>query len=325
MHLRRAALVFGLALLVSGSARAAEVRYFSVPESDHPHDVTPAPDGTVWYTGQQAGVLGQLDPKNGKVERIPLGEGSAPHGVIVGPDGAAWVTDSGLNAILRVDPRTKEVKTWPLPTTRANSSLNTAAFDGEGRIWFTGQRGIYGRLDPATGAMTIWDAPKGVGPYGITATPDGQIYYVSLAGSFLGKVDLENGATTVIEPPTRQAGTRRVWSDSKGRLWISEWNAGNIAMYDPKSASWKTYRLPGDGPHAYAIYVDDKDKVWVSDFGENAILGFDPTSETFQSFPSDHRDAAVRQMAGRAGEVWGAESGTDRLVVIRSGAGDLSN
>jgi virginiamycin B lyase len=326
MHLRRAALVFvGLVLLVSGSAREAEVRYFSVPESDHPHDVTPAPDGTVWYTGQQAGVLGQLDPKNGKVERIPLGEGSAPHGVIVGPDGAAWVTDSGLNAILRVDPRTKEVKTWPLPTTRANSSLNTAAFDGEGRIWFTGQRGIYGRLDPATGAMTIWDAPKGVGPYGITATPDGQIYYVSLAGSFLGKVDLENGATTVIEPPTRQAGTRRVWSDSKGRLWISEWNAGNIAMYDPKSASWKTYRLPGDGPHAYAIYVDDKDKVWVSDFGENAILGFDPTSETFQSFPSDHRDAAVRQMAGRAGEVWGAESGTDRLVVIRYGAGDLSN
>jgi len=79
------------------------------------------------------------------------------------------------------------------------------------------------------------------------------------------------------------------------------------------------------GPHAYAIYVDDKDKVWVSDFGANAILRFDPTSETFQSFPSDHNGADVRQMAGRPGEVWGAESGTDRLVVIRYGASDLSN
>jgi virginiamycin B lyase len=326
MHLRLAALVLAcLVLFVAGSARAAEVRYFSVQEGDHPHDVAPAPDGTVWYSGQQAGVLGRLDPKTGEVERIPLGEGSAPHGVIIGPDGAAWVTDGGLNAIVRVDPAAKEVKTWPLPTARADSNLNTAAFDGKGRIWFTGQRGIYGRLDPATGAMTIWDAPKGVGPYGITATPDGQIYYVSLAGSFLGKVDLESGATTVVEPPTPQAGARRVWSDSKGHLWISEWNAGNIAMYDPKSASWKTYRLPGDEPHAYAIYVDDKDKVWVSDFGANAILRFDPTSETFQSFPSDHNGADVRQMAGRPGEVWGAESGTDRLVVIRYGASDLSN
>src|ERR1700681_2922603 len=186
--------------LACGSARAAQVSYFPVPAGSHPHDVAPAPDGSVWYTGQRTGDLRRLDPKTGKVEIIPLGKGSAPHGVIVGPDGAAWVTDSGLNANVRVDPKTKELKTWPLPTTRANSSLNTAAFDGEGRIWFTGQRGIYGRLDPATGAMTIWDAPKGVGPYGITATPDGQIYYVSLAGSFLGKVDLENGATTVIEP-----------------------------------------------------------------------------------------------------------------------------
>jgi streptogramin lyase len=28
--------------------------------------------------------------------------------------------------------------------------------------------------------------------------------------------------------------------------------------------------------------------------------------------------AAVRQLNGRAGEVWGAESATDRLVVIRA-------
>jgi virginiamycin B lyase len=58
-------------------------------------------------------------------------------------------------------------------------------------------------------------------------------------------------------------------------------------------------------------------RVWVSDFGANAILKFDPRTELFESFPSDKQDAAVRQMAGRAGEVWGAESGTDRLVQIR--------
>jgi virginiamycin B lyase len=298
-------------------AGAVEVQYFPVPEGDHPHDVAPAPDGTVWYTGQRAGVLGRLDPKTGQVERIPLGEGSAPHGVVVGPDGAPYVTDSGLNAIVRVDPATKAVKTWPLPKERANANLNTPAFDGKGRIWFTGQAGIYGRLDPGTGTMEVWDAPKGRGPYGIDATPDGEIYYVSLAGSFLGKPDLETGETTAIEPTTSGAGPRRVWSDSKGQLWVSEWNAGNLSVYDPAAKTWRVFRLPGAAPHAYAVFVDDKDKVWVSDFAANAILKFDPETETFDSFPSDKPEAAVRQMLGRPGEMWGAESGTDRLVVIR--------
>ena len=58
--------------------------------------------------------------------------------------------------------------------------------------------------------------------------------------------------------------------------------------------------------------------MWVTDFGSNAILGFDPESEAFESFPSDKPDATVRQLNGRAGEVWGAESGTDRLVLIRA-------
>ena len=111
---------------------------------------------------------------------------------------------------------------------------------------------------------------------------------------------METGDTAVIEPNTKGAGTRRVWSESKGRLWVSEWNLGNLSVYDPASKSWTVHKLPGDEPHAYAVYVDDKDKVWVTDFAANAILSFDPKSEAFKSFPSDKPDAAVRQLDGHA-------------------------
>jgi virginiamycin B lyase len=309
-----------LLALPSAGARADDVAYFPVPAGAGPHDVAPAPDGTVWYTAQRQGALGRLDPATGKVDQVPLGDGSAPHGVIVGPDGAAWVTDGGLNAIVRVDPATRAVRKYPLPDDRASANLNTATFDLRGRLWFTGQRGVYGRLDPRSGAMDVWDAPRGAGPYGITTTPDGAVFYASLAGSHIARIDVETGKATVVEPPTRGQGARRVWSDSKGRVWVSEWNAGQVSVHDPAARSWRTWKLPGDRPRAYSVYVDERDQVWLTDFGANAIVRFDPSSERFTSFRSDRPGANVRQMLGRKGEAWGAESGTDRLVRVRYGA-----
>jgi virginiamycin B lyase len=98
---------------------------------------------------------------------------------------------------------------------------------------------------------------------------------------------------------------------------VSEWNAGQVSAYDPATDSWRSWKLPGDRPKAYAVYVDEEDDVWLTDFAANAIVRFDPDSEMFASFPSDRPEASVRQLNGREGEVWGAESGTDRLVVIR--------
>jgi virginiamycin B lyase len=167
--LLRCAALSAVSLVGAVSARATDpldVSYYDVPKGDGPHDVAPADDGTVWYTGQRAGVLGRLDPATSNIDRIKLGEGSAPHGVIIGPDGAAWVTDGGLNAILRVDSATREVKPWTLPPENDGANLNTAAFDGKGRIWFTGQSGILGRFDPNTGAMKVWDASRGTGRRG---------------------------------------------------------------------------------------------------------------------------------------------------------------
>jgi virginiamycin B lyase len=309
-----------LAILASlaASAGAETVRYFPLPQGAGPHDVAadPNPNGPVWYTAQRQGALGMLDPSTGNVVQIPLGKGSAPHGVVVGPDGAPWVTDSGLNAIVRVDPNTREVKVFPLPEGRGYTNLNTATFDKAGTHWFTGQNGIYGRLDPKTGEMQVWDAPKGRGPYGITATPDGAVYYASLAGNHISRIDTTTGKAEPIEPPTARQGARRIWSDSKGVLWVSEWNSGQVSRYDPKSGAWKAWKLPGERPQTYSVWVDEKDKVWLTDFGANAIVRFDPATEQFTSFPSDRDGARVRQMLGRAGEAWGAESGTDRLVVV---------
>lgn len=306
------------AIVTNVSADSLALQEYDVPAGSHPHDVAPAPDGTVWYTAQLRGELGRLDPVTGETHHISLGAGSAPHGVVVGPDGAPWITDGGLNAIVRVDPATEKVDVFPLPPDRGYANLNTATFDGSGVLWFTGQEGIYGRLDPAKGEVEVFDAPRGRGPYGITTTPDGTVYYASLAGSHIARIDGATGTATPLDPPTAGQGARRAWSDSQGRIWVSEWNADQVGMYDPAAGTWREWRLPGDNPHAYAVYVDEQDAVWLSDFGANALVRFDPFQESFIVLPLPSANANVRQLNGRAGEVWGAESGTDKLVVVRS-------
>jgi virginiamycin B lyase len=285
------------------------------------HDVAPAPDGGVWYAAQRSGHLGWFDPKSGRSELIELGSGSSPHGVIQGPDKAAWLTDGGQNAIARVSWPQREVKLYPLPRGTPYANLNTCAFDGDGDLWFTGQSGYTGRVAVKAGEVTVREAPKGRGPYGICATPKGDVWYCSLAGSFIAQIDRRTGESRVVEPPTRNQGARRVWSDSQGRIWVSEWLSGNLSMHDPRKQgadAWRTWRLPGANPRAYAAYVDERDKVWVADWGGNAMVRFDPGSEKFEPFPLPREGANVRQILGRPGEVWLPESGTEHITVIRT-------
>ena len=318
-----AALAGSVALaLLPASVRSAASAVRSWPLSTRQptgiHDVAPAPDGGVWFTAQRSGHLGWFDPKSARVELVPLGNGSSPHGVIQGPDRAAWLTDGGLNAIVRVGWPDRAVRAFPLPASAPNANLNTATFDGVGDLWFTGQSGFVGRLHARTGVLSVQRAPRGAGPYGICTTPAGDVWYCSLAGSFIARIDRMSGESIVVEPRTPNQGARRVWSDSQGRIWVSEWLSGQVSMHDPARASWRQWKLPGTGPRPYAVYVDERDQVWLSDWGTNAVLRFDPASETFERFALPNEGAGVRQIHGRPGEVWLPESGTEHISVIRS-------
>jgi len=308
-----------LALAAGAAGAQVTVQEYPLPPRVGAHDVwaDPAPGGPVWFSAQRSGELGRLDPTSGKVEMIPLGSRSSPHGVILGADGAPWLTDSGQNAIVRVEPKTRAVKSWPLPEGTGYANLNTAIFDKAGIHWFTGQSGYYGRLDPRTGDLKVFDAPKGRGPYGIHATPDGTVFYASLAGSHIARIDAASGKASVIEPPTRGQGARRVWSDSKGLVWVAEWNSGQLSRYDPKTGAWAQWKAPGANPRVYAVYVDEADKVWVAEWSAQVMLRFDPATQKFETFKSSTSTANVRQIHGRKGEVWTPESAADKLVVYR--------
>ena len=74
-------IVFAAALLISAAVGIAHAKMpmqtFPVLAGAGPHDVYPAPDGTVWFTAQSAGKLGRFDPRTSRSDLIALGPGPA--------------------------------------------------------------------------------------------------------------------------------------------------------------------------------------------------------------------------------------------------------
>lgn len=128
----------------------------------------------------------------------------------------------------------------------------------------------------------------------------------------MGKVAVRSGVVSVQESPR-----------GRGRIWVSEWNSGQLSVHDPAlgtgSNNWRSWKTPSAEPRVYAVYVDDKDMVWAAEWSGNAMLRFDPGSEKFEVFTLPRPAANIRQILGWPGEVWLPDSGTEFISVIRTG------
>ena len=63
------------AVVIPGST-VVRIQEWGVPSlGSRPHDPLAMPDGSLWWTGQWANVLGRLDPKTGAMKEFPVTTG----------------------------------------------------------------------------------------------------------------------------------------------------------------------------------------------------------------------------------------------------------
>ena len=135
--------------LITGSAHV-EIKEWMVPTpGSRPHDPLAYPDGSIWYTGHMANLLGRLDPHSGKItEYHPDTPSSGPHGLVADRDGNIWFTGNFAGYIGKFDPKSGKFTNYPLPDPNARDP-HTPLFDRRGMLWFTVQgANMVGRLDP---------------------------------------------------------------------------------------------------------------------------------------------------------------------------------
>jgi virginiamycin B lyase len=313
-----------LSIAASGTDRVS-IKEWDVPTPDSfPHDPAVGPDGSLWYTGMFANVLGRLDRTTNTIKEYKLKvPGSGPHGLAADKKGDIWFTANTKGYIGRLNPQTGEVKEYYMPDPAARDP-HSLVFDREGVIWFTVQAGNFvGRLDPRTGAITLQPSPtRGSKPYGIAVNSKGVPFFCEFGSNKIGSIDPVTMKITEYLLP-RGAHPRRLAIASDDMIYYTDYRRGYLGRLDAKTGKVEEWPSPGDllsGP--YGITITPDDTVWYSEttVQPNAIVRFDPRTNAFARWKVPSGGGVVRNMAATpGGDVYLACSGVNKIGIVTVG------
>ena len=312
--------------VVPGTVEVAIKEWTLPTRGSLPHDALVAPDGSIWYSGQVANLIGRFDPKTGQFKEYRMKTpNSGPNGLVADKEGNIWFAGGNLTYIGKLDPKTGEITEYQLG---ANSRPHTPIFDQRGNLWFTlNTSSQVGRLIPTTGEIKLVSSPtKGSSPYGIAVNSKGVPFFSESGTNKLGTIDPETMQFTEYVLPNSASRPRRIAITADDVLWYTDLPLGYLGMYDPKTGTHKEWLSPsGAKSQPYGISAIGN-IVWYSESGskKNTLVRFDPKTEKFQTWlipvGGGHGDIVrtiVRNMMpSPQGTLWLALSGTNGIASV---------
>jgi len=86
----------------------------------------------------------------------------------------------------------------------------------------------------------VFDALRGTGLYRIATTPDRQVFFASLAGNYLGHIDVETALSSCSIRPCRAKARRAFAPTAAASCGSRGWNSGDLLRNDSKAKNWLT-------------------------------------------------------------------------------------
>jgi virginiamycin B lyase len=273
---------------VPGDAQIAFKEWVTPTLGQRSRDPVEAADGSIWWAGQFANVIGRIDPKTGAMKEYQLPANALPHTVEIDAKGNVWYTGNMNGTIGKLDPATGKITVFKMPDPAAKDP-HTLVFDKHGIAWFTLQQSnMVGRLDPATGDIKLVTAKApNSKPYGIKIDREGNPWFACNGAPCLVKVNPATMELTEVKLPLPGTTVRRLDIAEDGMIWYVNSGEGRLGRYDPKSGEIKEWPSPsGPKSHPYAIAVVDG-IVWYNESGvrPDMLVRFDPRTGKFQSWP----------------------------------------
>jgi len=274
------------AALIEGPVDVAIKEWPVATPGSRPHDPLAARDGSLWYTGQMANVLGRVDPKTGKVKEYKLKTAhSGPHGLKEDSEGNIWYTGNTASLIGKLNPKTGEVTEYKTPEP---GDPHTLLFDKSGILWFTMQNANrIGRLDPKTGEIKLLTPPTPKSrPYGMAFAPNGMLFVDQFGINSIAAVDTATMQIKEYKLPDPAARPRRITTTSDGMVWYTDYQRGYLGRLDPATGQVKEWQSPSGAKSAPYGVSTIEDVIWYSESEAmpNTVVRFDPKTEKFQTW-----------------------------------------
>jgi len=309
------------AVLIAGPAKASFQEWALPTKGEFPHDPMAGPDGSIWYTGFMANLLGRVDPATGAIREYPLKTPkSAPHGLTYDNDGNVWFAAHDQPYIGKIDPKSGEITEYPLPAEARGG--HTPLFDAKGNLWFTLiSSDRIGRLNPQSKEVKIAVTPtKRSLPYGLVLTSKGVPIFAEFGTNKLATADPNTMEVSEWTLPNADTRVRRLAITPDDMIYYADFDRGYLGRFDPKTGKAVEWPSPG-GPRSqpYAIAVLHG-AIWYveSNTEPNALVRFDPATAKFQTWGIPSGGGVVRNMmvTRDADHLVIAESGIDKVGLV---------
>jgi streptogramin lyase len=272
-----------------------------------PVAITVGPDGALWFVGVP-GEVGRITT-GGVVTEFsvpdvppPAGSpaGTAPSpatltSITAGPDGALWftgipgevgrITTSGVVTEFPV-PAVPPPAGSPAGTAATPASLTGITVGPDGALWFAGVPGEVGRIT-TSGVVTEFVVPEIpppagsaagtagsiVTPAGITAGPDGALWFTDPAGgnSFVGRITTTGVVTEYAAPNLNSNAT--IVTGPDGDLWF---NAGSSLARITASGVVTSFSAPGNFNQIAGLTPGPNGSVWFTEEEDGSTVGEQP-------------------------------------------------
>ena len=276
-------------VVVAGPVKVAIKSWQAPTPGSRPHDPLAASDGSLWYTGQMANVLGRVDSRAGKVKEYRLKTAhSGPHGLVEDKDGNIWYTGNTGALIGKLDPKTGTVTEYKIPDPNVHDP-HTLMFDRSEILWFTVQNANrIGRLDPASGEIKLFTPPtNGARPYGMAVNSKGTVFFDEFGTNKIGSIDPKTLEIREYLLPDAASRPRRIAVTGDDIVWYTDFARGYLGRLDPatgKVIEWQSPSGPRSEPYGISAI---NDVIWYSESNAtpNMVVRFDPKTEKFQSWP----------------------------------------
>jgi virginiamycin B lyase len=243
--------------------------------------ITTGPDGNLWFIDSNRSLIGMINPTTHAIAEFPTPTANNyPTDITTGPDGNLWFTESG-DMIGMINPMTHAIAEFPVPTASAIGGITSGP---DGNLWFTQydeaivpdfvsdfvnavSSSRIGMINPTTHAVAEFPLPTAdAGPGGITAGPDGNLWFTEFNGSQIGMI---NPTTHAIAEFTVSAvgyqGLQRlrdITTGPDGNLWFTEVAPSLIGMINPTTHAIAEFPTPTANSYPTDITTGPDGNLW---------------------------------------------------------------